>query len=105
MTEHPAAPAPGTVYPVGLRLGGRRVVVVGGGRVAHRRVAGLLDAQAQVTVVSPTLTPALEALVAPGSVTWVSRSFQAGDLAGAWYAVAATNEPAVNAAVAEEAEA
>ena len=55
---------PGTVYPVGLRLAGRRVVVVGGGQVAHRRVAGLLEADARVTVVSPELTPALEALVA-----------------------------------------
>ena len=60
------------VYPVGLRLRDRRVVVVGGGQVAHRRVAGLLEAGAQVTVVSPEVTPALEALVAsrarsPGS--------------------------------------
>ena len=52
------------VYPVGLRLRDRRVVVVGGGQVAHRRVAGLLEAGAQVTVVSPEVTPALEALVA-----------------------------------------
>ncbi len=98
-------PAPGSVYPVGLRLAGRSVVVVGGGRVAHRRVAGLLDARAQVTVVSPALTPALEALVAPGEVTWVRRGYRPGDLAGAWYAVVATDDPAVNAAVAAEAEA
>ena len=70
MSELPTAPGAGTVYPVGLRLAGRPVVVVGGGRVAHRRVAGLLDAEARVTVVSPTLTPALEALVAPGAVSW-----------------------------------
>ncbi|WP_369140856.1 uroporphyrinogen-III C-methyltransferase [Modestobacter versicolor] len=95
---------PGTVYPVGLRLGGRRVVVVGGGQVAHRRVAGLLEARALVTVVSPEVTPALEALVAPGSVTWHERRYAEGDLAGAWYAVAATDDPAVNAAVAAEAE-
>ncbi|KGH47169.1 uroporphyrin-III C-methyltransferase [Modestobacter caceresii] len=99
-----ASPDPGTVYPVGLRLAGRRVVVVGGGQVAHRRVAGLLEARAQVTVVSPELTPALEALVAPGSVTWHPRRWVSGDLAGAWYAVAATDDPAVNAAVAAEAE-
>ena len=64
-----ATPRPtrdGAVYPVGLRLAGRRVVVVGGGQVAHRRVAGLLEAGADVTVVSPEVTPALEALVAPG---------------------------------------
>jgi uroporphyrin-III C-methyltransferase/precorrin-2 dehydrogenase/sirohydrochlorin ferrochelatase len=99
------APAdPGAVYPVGLRLAGREVVVVGGGQVAHRRVAGLLEARAQVTVVSPEVTPALEALVAPGSVTWHARGYADGDLAGAWYAVAATDDPAVNAAVAAEAE-
>jgi uroporphyrin-III C-methyltransferase/precorrin-2 dehydrogenase/sirohydrochlorin ferrochelatase len=72
--------------------------------VAHRRVAGLLDARARVTVVSPEVTPALEALVQPGSVTWLSRRYEPGDLDGAWYAVAATDDPAVNAAVAEEAE-
>jgi uroporphyrin-III C-methyltransferase/precorrin-2 dehydrogenase/sirohydrochlorin ferrochelatase len=89
---------------VGLRLLDRRVVVVGGGSVAHRRVAGLLEARARVTVVSPEVTPALEALVEPGSLTWVARRYEPGDLDGAWYAVAATDDPAVNAAVAEEAE-
>ncbi|WP_281270340.1 uroporphyrinogen-III C-methyltransferase [Geodermatophilus normandii] len=87
-----------------MRLLDRRVVVVGGGQVAHRRVAGLLEARARVTVVSPEVTPALEALVAPGSLTWVRRGYQDGDLDGAWYAVAATDDPAVNAAVAGEAE-
>ena len=60
------------MYPVGLRLQDRRVVVVGGGQVAHRRVAGLLEAGARVTVVSPEVTPALEALVTPGSLSWDS---------------------------------
>ena len=105
MKATPVDPASGVVYPVGLRLFGRRVVVVGGGQVAHRRVAGLLDARALVTVVSPEVTPALEALVAPGAVTWIPRRYEAGDLAGAWYAVAATDDPSVNAAVAAEAEA
>src|SRR4051795_10806481 len=97
-------PEPGTVYPVGLRLLDRRVVVVGGGQVAHRRVAGLLEAGALVTVVSPEVTPALEARVTPGSLTWVRRRYQPGDLHGAWYAVAATDDHAVNAGVGEEAE-
>jgi uroporphyrin-III C-methyltransferase/precorrin-2 dehydrogenase/sirohydrochlorin ferrochelatase len=105
MNATPVDPVSGVVYPVGLRLLGRRVVVVGGGQVAHRRVAGLLEARARVTVVSPDVTPALEALVEPGSLTWVRRRYQPGDLDGAWYAVAATDDPAVNAAVAAEAEA
>src|SRR3954449_1444534 len=104
MNATPVDPASGVVYPVGLRLLGRRVVVVGGGQVAHRRVAGLLEARALVTVVSPEVTPALEALVEPGSLTWVPRRYERGDLDGAWYAVAATDDPAVNAAVAAEAE-
>ena len=105
MVRTPDQPGTGAVYPVGLRLVGRKVVVVGGGQVAHRRVAGLLEAHARVTVVSPVVTPALEALVAAGSLTWHARRYQHGDLDGAWYAVAATDNPAVNAAVAAEAEA
>ncbi|MGR6967228.1 uroporphyrinogen-III C-methyltransferase [Geodermatophilus sp. URMC 61] len=104
MSATPVDPASGVVYPVGLRLLDRKVVVVGGGQVAHRRVAGLLEARARVTVVSPEVTPALEALVGPGEVTWLRRRYEPGDLDGAWYAVAATDDPAVNAAVAEEAE-
>jgi uroporphyrin-III C-methyltransferase/precorrin-2 dehydrogenase/sirohydrochlorin ferrochelatase len=50
------------------------------------------------------VTPALEALVAPGSLIWIRRRYEPGDLDGAWYAVAATDDPEVNAAVAEEAE-
>src|SRR5687768_13254789 len=104
MNATPVGPESGVVYPVGLRLHGRRVVVVGGGQVAHRRVAGLLEAGARVTVVSPEVTPALEALVEPGRLTWIRLRYAPGDLAGAWYAVAATNDPAVNAAVVEEAD-
>jgi uroporphyrin-III C-methyltransferase/precorrin-2 dehydrogenase/sirohydrochlorin ferrochelatase len=79
-------------------------VVVGGGQVAHRRVAGLLEAGARVTVVSPAVTPALEALVEPGRLSWIRLPYTPGDLVGAWYVVAATDDPVVNAAVAEEAE-
>src|SRR3954465_4535013 len=98
MSETSGDPAGRDVYPVGLRLQGRRVVVVGGGQVAHRRVAGLLDAGAEVTVVSPEVTPAIEALVGPGSLTWLRRRYEPGDLDRAWYAVAATDDPGVNAA-------
>jgi uroporphyrin-III C-methyltransferase len=104
MNATPVGPESGVVYPVGLRLSGRHVVVVGGGQVAHRRVAGLLEAGALVTVVSPEVTPALEALVEPGRLSWVRHRYSRGDLEGSWYAVAATDDPEVNAAVAEEAE-
>jgi uroporphyrin-III C-methyltransferase/precorrin-2 dehydrogenase/sirohydrochlorin ferrochelatase len=81
------------------------VVVVGGGQVAQRRLPGLLTAGARVQVVSPRVTPAIEGLVGSGEVHWVERAFTDADLDGAWYVVAATDEPAVNAAVGAAAEA
>jgi len=89
-------------YLAGLDLAGRRVVVVGGGSVAQRRLVGLLAAGADVEVVAPEVTPAVEAM-AP-ELTWTARAYRDGDLADAWYAIACTDDPAVNAAVAAEAE-
>ncbi|MBA3293427.1 MAG: uroporphyrinogen-III C-methyltransferase [Geodermatophilaceae bacterium] len=93
-----------SLYPVALRLAGRRVVVIGGGRVASRRVSGLLDADADVVLVSPTVTTMVQALSDAGRIKWLPRPYAEGDLAGAWYAVAATEDAAVNIAVAEDAE-
>jgi uroporphyrin-III C-methyltransferase / precorrin-2 dehydrogenase / sirohydrochlorin ferrochelatase len=87
-------------YPLVLELAGRRTVVVGGGVVALRRVRGLLDAGASVQVVAPSVLPALAAL----PVTVLRRPYADGDLAGAWLAHACTDDAAVNAAVAAEAE-
>jgi uroporphyrin-III C-methyltransferase / precorrin-2 dehydrogenase / sirohydrochlorin ferrochelatase len=92
-------------YPSGLRLSGRRVVVVGGGQVAQRRIPGLLAAGARVVVVSPSVTPALEGQVLAGDLTWVRRGFVDEDLADTWYVIAATDDPAVNEQVGKAAEA
>ncbi|MGW0070365.1 uroporphyrinogen-III C-methyltransferase [Streptosporangium sandarakinum] len=92
-------------YLLGLRLSGRRVLVVGGGRVAQRRVPALLDAGALVTVISPEVTHALDDLIAAGRVTWEARPYEVGDLDGAWLVQACTDDRAVNTAVAAEAEA
>jgi uroporphyrin-III C-methyltransferase / precorrin-2 dehydrogenase / sirohydrochlorin ferrochelatase len=100
MTDRGAAPHP---YLAGLVLTGRKVVVVGGGHVAQRRVSGLLGAGADVTVVSLDVTPALEGL--KGELTLVLREFAEADLDGAWYVVAATDDPAVNARVVAAADA
>ena len=89
-------------YLAGLVLTGRRVVVVGGGHVAQRRVPTFLAAGADVTLVSPGVTPALEGLA--GELTLVLREFTETDLDGAWYVVAATDDPEVNARVAAAAE-
>jgi uroporphyrin-III C-methyltransferase/precorrin-2 dehydrogenase/sirohydrochlorin ferrochelatase len=91
-------------YLVGLDLRGRRVVVVGGGTVAQRRVSGLLAAGADVYVVAPQVTPAVEAMAAAGELTWTARGYRDGDLGGAWYAIACTSDPEANAAVGAEAE-
>lgn len=94
------------VYLSGLRLAGREVLVVGGGHVADRRVPVLLDAGAKVRLVSPTISVRLRRLLATtDSLDWQQRGFAAGDVAGAWYVLASTNDPAVNAQVAAEAEA
>ncbi|MGI5287923.1 uroporphyrinogen-III C-methyltransferase [Nonomuraea polychroma] len=92
-------------YLLGLRLSGRRVLVVGGGRVAQRRVPALLEAGAEVTVVSPSVTPALDDLIAAGRVTWHARPYEVGDCDGAWLVQACTDDRTVNTAVAAEAEA
>jgi uroporphyrin-III C-methyltransferase / precorrin-2 dehydrogenase / sirohydrochlorin ferrochelatase len=91
-------------YPSGLRLAGRRVLVVGGGHVAQRRVPRLLASGADVVVVSPATTPAVEGLAGSGEITWLERGFEPADLEGAWYVIAATDDPAVNERVTVEAE-
>src|SRR5262249_12894752 len=98
----PGAETP--VYPLSLRLDGRRVLVVGGGSVALRRVAGLRAAGAEVVVVAPRLTPALGDLAARGLITAPLRGYQPGDLDGAWLVLACTDQPRVNEAVAADAE-
>ena len=93
MTENP--------YLVGLRLAGKKVVVVGGGTVAQRRLPLLIASGADVHVISRTATRAVEAM---NGITLSVREYRDGDLDGAWYAIAATDDPQVNAAVVAEAD-
>ncbi|WP_432180649.1 uroporphyrinogen-III C-methyltransferase [Streptomyces sp. NBC_00063] len=95
--EHPA-------YPVGLRLTGRRVVVLGGGQVAQRRLPALIAAGADIHLVSPTATPSVEAMADRGELTWSQRPYADGDLADAWYALIATGDRTANEAASAEAE-
>ena len=89
------------VFPVFLKLGGRRVVVVGAGPVAAGKLASLLEAGARITVVAPQVVPEIEARA--HQIDIVRREFMPQDLDGAWYVVAAA--PAdVNRAVAQAAE-
>ncbi|MBO0677093.1 uroporphyrinogen-III C-methyltransferase [Mycolicibacterium sp. S2-37] len=93
MTDH--------AYLVGLRLAGKKVVFVGGGSVAQRRLPLLIANGADVHVIAREATPAVEAMT---GITLTLREFRVGDLDGAWYTVAATDDPDVNAAVVAEAE-
>jgi siroheme synthase-like protein len=89
-------------YPIFLEMTGRPCLVVGGGAVAEGKVKGLLAAEANVTVVSPDLTAQLQALLASGRTAWLSRPYRDGDLAGFEVCMIATDDGAVNAAVAAE---
>jgi uroporphyrin-III C-methyltransferase/precorrin-2 dehydrogenase/sirohydrochlorin ferrochelatase len=92
-------------YLVGLRLSGRKVVVVGGGTVAQRRLPLLIANGADVHVIARAATPAVEALAqADPGITLALRDFEPGDLDGAWYVIAATDDGAVNAAISDEAQ-
>jgi uroporphyrin-III C-methyltransferase/precorrin-2 dehydrogenase/sirohydrochlorin ferrochelatase len=88
-------------YLVGLRLAGKKVVVVGGGTVAQRRLPLLIASGADVHVISRTATRAVEAM---DGITLSVREYRDGDLDGAWYAIAATDDALVNAAVVDEAD-
>ena len=78
----------------------RPVLVVGGGVVAERRVTLLLEAKAAVTVSSPQLSERLAELAGDGAITHVSKAYAADSLEPYWLVVAATDDKAVNAAVA-----
>jgi precorrin-2 dehydrogenase/sirohydrochlorin ferrochelatase len=85
-----------TLYPMMVNLTARRCLVVGGGRVAERKVTRLLECGAQVEVVSPTATPHLAASAASRRIRWRRRSVRNADLSGAFLVFAATDDPEVN---------
>jgi siroheme synthase-like protein len=90
-------------HPVHLDLRGRPCVVVGGGEVARHKVENLLEAGARVTVVSPTVVPALAALAETHEIVHHPRPYRTGDLTGAALAYVAVDDTAVQTAVAAEA--
>jgi len=91
------------VYPIFLNVCGRPCRVVGGGEIALQKVRSLLEADAEVRVISPELVPEIEAMAADGRVEVVRRGYRSGDLEGAFLAYAATDDDAVHERIAEEA--
>ena len=92
-------------YPLSLNLAGKRVVVVGAGTVASRRVPSLIAAGARVLVIAPSASESIQQLGQQHSVELQVREFRAGDTSGAWLVHALTDDPGVNEAVAAEADA
>ena len=92
-------------FPLTLRIAGRKVVVVGGGHVATRRTHALVEAGANLTVISPTLTARLTELAEQGRISWEQRTYEDGDLDGAWLVQTATADAVTDDRVAADAEA
>src|SRR5579871_4139059 len=90
------------LYPLFLKLGGRQVLVVGGGPVALGKIRALLEAGAVVTVVAPEVMPEIAALAETGKISLALRLFETRDLGGCWLVAAAP--PEVNQAAAAAAE-
>ena len=92
------------LFPMFVKLTGRRCLVVGGGTVAESKVESLLHAGANVTVVSPALSARVDELQLEGGFAWIPRRFQPCDLDGAFLVIAATSDDAVNELVFREAD-
>ena len=87
-----------------LKLTGRRCVVVGGGEIGLEKVEGLLACDGRVVLIAPDAHPELERLAAEGSIEWIQRKYEAGDLEATFIAIAATNDTDVNIRVYDDAE-
>src|SRR2546423_980857 len=87
------------LFPLFVKLDGRRVIVVGGGEIATSKMEGLLQAGANIVVVSPALNAQLTALVRENKIMWREKEFSPADLQDAFLVIAATSVPSVNEAV------
>ena len=92
-----------TFYPIFLNLQGRRIVVVGGGEVAERKIESLLDTGASIVVISPEVTPAIASLFRQNRIEICNRTYSSGDCAGAALVFSATGDPEISRAVHAEA--
>ncbi|MBF0542381.1 MAG: bifunctional precorrin-2 dehydrogenase/sirohydrochlorin ferrochelatase [Nitrospirae bacterium] len=86
-------------YPVYLDLRNRRCVLVGGGTVGYRKALKLIEAGADLTIISPELTPELTSLAQDNKFTYINRPYQSGDLDGAFIAITATSDIELNSKV------
>ena len=93
-----------SLFPLFLKLEGRRCLVVGAGNVAQSKIRSLLDSGAKVRVIAPQANTAVEEWARAGVITWEARSFEAADLEGTFLVIAATSSSAVNGTIFREAQ-
>ena len=86
-------------YPIYLSLKNRRVLVVGGGEVAERKIESLLGTGASIVVISPDVTARIEELARENHIGLFRRAYNSGDCAGAVLVFSATDDPNVSSAV------
>ena len=91
------------LFPIFLKLTGRRCLVIGAGNLAESKIESLRAANGQVTVIAPQASPRIADLAAAGEITWLQREYTPGDIENYFLVVTATNVPAVNRAVFHEA--
>ncbi|MEK4386753.1 NAD(P)-dependent oxidoreductase [Solibacillus sp. FSL W7-1464] len=89
------------MFPMMVNIRDKKVAVIGGGKIAAKRIKSLLRFQPDITVVSPVLNERLQALVDDGGIKYIERSFQTSDVQGALFVIAATDDAAVNQLVKE----
>jgi len=84
------------MYPIILHMEGKRCVVAGGGRVAYSKITALLQAKANITVISPDVIPEIERLYSEGNIQLHRKEIEYADYQDAFLIIAATNCPEVN---------
>lgn len=95
--------APKVYYPAFLNLKGKKTVVIGGGKVAERKILALLKTGADITVTSPEITKKIEKEKLKGRIKHITRQYRKGDLKNAFLVIAATDYPAINERVSKDA--
>lgn len=90
-------------YPAFLNLAGKKTVVIGGGRVAERKILSLIKAHAKVKVISPYLTKRLEREKLKGKIKHVCRNYKKGDLTNAFLVITATDSLRINEKISHDA--
>lgn len=83
------------LYPVFLNLKHKKVYVIGGGQIAARKLEGLMQSEAVITIISPTLNDSILTYVNNGLIHWIQKSFDVSDIVDAFYIISATNDPHV----------